>query len=365
MSLTKKTGTVILFLIIVLSMMSGCELSPVTSEKSSEPKVFMTQSDFTSGLLQWMTIDEQLVKDQGFSIYDDSKVKTYNGMVYILECFGADNIIKYDPSANSAGGIRYQFHLGDNYNPQDIEFVNDSKAYIVNMNNPSITIFNPSTKAVVGSIDISAYTYMKDSNTTPYANAVELSGTNLYVMLQRRNGTKPGAPTLILKINTITETIVDTIPLKYKDGFAMKAADGMLYVTNPGSAYSIGDGGIEVVNLSDNTVKEVISETVFGGNPNNLEHKSGTVFYVTKYIGWKNVPVVEMDLSTGTTIGTVPGVKDAFGGICYDKRDGILYVGERDSLDCGIRIFKNNIQQGNVVKGAKGLPPTSLAIIND
>jgi hypothetical protein len=325
----------------------------------------MTQSDYTSGFFQWMGVEEQLVKDPGFSIFDDSKVKTYNGVVYILECFGADNIIKYDPSANSASGIKYQFHLGNNYNPQDIEFVNDSKAYIANMNHPSITIFNPSTKTIVDSIDISAYTFLTDSNTTPYANAVELSGTNLYVMLQRRNGYKPGAPTLILKINTLTETIVDTIPLKYKDGYAMKAVDGMLYVTNPGSSYLIGDGGIEVVNLSDNTVKEVISESALGGNPNNIVHKSGTVFYVTNYIGWKNVPVLEMDLSTGTVLAKLPGVKDAFGGICYDKKDGTLYVGERDSLDCGIRIFKNNIQQGNVVKGAKGLPPTSLAVINE
>jgi DNA-binding beta-propeller fold protein YncE len=206
---------------------------------------------------------------------------------------------------------------------------------------------------------------MKDSNTTPYANAVELSGTNLYVMLQRRNGYKPGAPTLILKINTLTEAIVDTIPLKYKDGYAMEAVDGMLYVTNPGSSYSIGDGGIEVVNLSDNTVKEIVSETLLGGNPNNIAHKSGTIFYVTNYIGWKNIQVLEIDLSTGTVLATLPGVKDAFGGICYDKKDGTLYVGERDSLDCGIRIFKNNMQQGSVVKGAKGLPPTSLAVINE
>src|SRR5512133_3397136 len=172
MVFSKISVTVVVLFTIMLSMMTGCELNLNTSEKSTGPKVFMTQSDFTSGFFQWMTIGDQQVKDPGFSIYGDSKLKTFNGIVYILECFGADNIIKYDHSANSADGIMYQMHLGDNFNPQDIEFVSDSKAYIANMNHPSITIFNPSTKTIVGSINISAYTYMTDSNTTPYANAV-------------------------------------------------------------------------------------------------------------------------------------------------------------------------------------------------
>ncbi len=297
------------------------------------------------------------------SVYSDAGIRAFGGYLYVIERFGADNIMKFDPSKSDQSGAIYQMHLGDNWNPQDMEFVSATKAYISNMNEPKITVYNPMNGKVIINIDISTYTFQPDSNTSPHASDLQLVGSDLYVMLQRRNGFKPGAPTLILKINTSTDDVTDTIALQFKNGYAMAYADGALYVSNPGSAYTAGDGGIEKVVLSTKTVSTVVDETALSRSPNQIVHKSDSRFYVTNYIGWKNVKVVELDVETGTIVSTLPNIKDAFGGIYYDDVDGKLYVGERDSVEMGVRVFKENVQVGAPIKSTNSLPPTGMVVV--
>jgi DNA-binding beta-propeller fold protein YncE len=245
----------------------------------------------------------------------------------------------------------------------DMEFVSGTKAYVSNMNEPKITVFNPTTGDIIKNIDISAYTFRPDSNSSPYAGDMQLVGSDLYVLLQRRNGYNPGASTLILKINTATDAITDTISTQFKNGYALAYADGVLYVSNPGSSYVLGDGGIEKIVLATKAVSAIIDETTLGGNPNQIIYKSGTHFYVQNYIGWKNVSVVELDAASGTIVATLANVKDAYGGICYDDVDSKLYVGERDSVEMGVRIFQNNVQTGSTVKSTNSLPPTGMVVV--
>jgi hypothetical protein len=245
--------------------------------------LFIAETDFESGYVERMSLKTNKITSGGLAVFGDMAIRSFGGYIYILERLGADNVIKYDPSKNSVTGFLYQKKLGDNWNPQDIEFVSETKAYIANMNVPKITVFDPSTGAFTGIIDISEYTFMPDSNISPHASDLQLVGTDLYVLLQRRNQFFPGGQTVLLKINTVTDEITDSITLKYKNGYAMKYSDGALYVTNPGDAYSIGDGGIERVDLATKQVTELFSETVLGGNPNEIVHKSKDRFYITNY----------------------------------------------------------------------------------
>lgn len=345
-------------------LLIGCT-EPTGPDETQGVKLFVVESDYQSGLLEWIGVEDNTIGTGNISVYMDAVVRTYGGHLYILEKFGADNVLKFDTSKTDQTGVLYQTHLGDNWNPQDIEFVSETKAYVANQNVPNITIFNPLTGTVTGNIDISAYTFNPDSNYSPYANQMVIAEGNLYVMLQRRDGWNLGAPTLILTINTSTDAISadDTIVCQYKNGYDMVYADGALYVTNPGSAFSTGDGAIEKVELASKAVSTVITEDDLGGNPNQIVHKSGTHFYVQNYIGWKNVSVVEIDAATGTIVATLPSVKDAFGGICYDSVDGKLYVGERDSVDVGVRVFENNVQVAGPIKSSSTLPPVGLVVV--
>lgn len=346
-----------------LLLLTGCFENPLQTEESIKgPKLFITQSDFKSAQLQWMSIEEPATIAPGFSICNDAAVRSYGKCIYVLERYGADNLVKFDPEKNDESGVLYQKHLGDNWNPQDIEFVSETKAYITYLNEPEISIFNPASGEKSGSIDISAYTFMPDSNRSPNANDLQLVGSDLYVLLQHRNGFIPGAPSLILKIDTETNTIIDTIALTFKNGYAFCYYDGSLYVSNPGITDVNGDGGIERVELATNKVTTIIDESTLGGSSNEIIHYHDSHFYITCYVGWQDVKVLEIDAAAGKVTQTLPGIVDAFGGICYDSTDELLYVGERSVEHAGIRIFKNNKQIIATVKGNKCLPPTSMVI---
>jgi DNA-binding beta-propeller fold protein YncE len=327
------------------------------------------------------------------SLWNDAVITSFNGSIYILERRGADNIIKIDaPSTGkelfiiesdfqsgqleryridtdkfvpvTKEHIAYQYHFGDNWNPQDIEFISSSRAYVVHADEPAITVFDPAAGAVVNRIDIAKYAFMPDSNSSPYASDLLLVGSDLYVLLQRRNGWNPGAPSLILKIDTANDSITDTIPLAFKNGFAMAHYDGVLYITNPGSPSANDDGAIEALTLATKEVRTVIEESTLGGNPNQIIHKNGTRFYVQNYVGWQDVRVIEIDVADGTIVATLGDIKDAFGGIVYESATDRLYVGERNGANMGIRVYENNQPTGTPIKSDESLPPIGMALIN-
>ena len=327
------------------------------------------------------------------SVYSDAVIREYNGAVYILERTGADNIIRIDARSSEEElfivesdfqsglveryqlqsekfipvkkeQITYQYHFGVNWNPQDIAFLSSTRAYIAHADHAEITVFNPDNGTVIDHIDIAPYTFMPDSNSSPYASDLELVGKDLYVLLQRRNGWNPGAPSLILKIDTSNDEITDTIACVFKNGFGMTHDNGVLYVSNPGDPYTNDDGAIEAIDLSTNDVRTVIEETELGGNPNQVVHKNGSRFYVQNYIGWQMVSVVEIDGTDGSITATLDGVTDAYGGLYFDGKNNRLFVGERSSENCGILVFKDNVLTGSVIKSGSSLPPTGCVLIN-
>ncbi len=351
---------------LVVWTLTGCFESPTKTQKQKEGKLFVVESDYQSGVMERLNTNDTTMGSDNLSIHKDAVIRAYNGYVYIVERFGSDNIIKFDPSKNGKSGVLHQTHFGDNWNLQDIEFVSDIKAYVTS-DRSQITIFNPEEGTVIDSIDISAYTYKPDKNASPYATQMAIADDKLYVMLQRRDGWNPGASTLILTIDVSTDKILesDTIACKYKNGYDMVYSDGALYVTNPGSMSSTTtDGGVEKIDLATKKVSTVIDEKTLGGNPNQIIHKEGDLFYIQNYKGWKKVSVVEIDASSGSITKTLPNIKDAFGGICYDKVDEKLYVGERDSIDVGIKVFEDNKLVAGPIKSDNTLPPVGLVILH-
>ncbi|KMQ49631.1 hypothetical protein CHISP_3448 [Chitinispirillum alkaliphilum] len=347
----------------IVSNSKGADTSEIIIVTAKPGDLFIMQSDFQSGVIRSISSTVNSISGFNLPVHSDATLRTHGGFLYVIERMGADNILKYDPSKSGDKGVVYQTNLGNNWNPQDMVFRSNTKAYISNMNEPKITVFNPSTGKIRENINISEYTFNKEANITPYANAMVLVGTDLYVMLQRRDGWSPGAPTLLLKIDTETDKITDTIPLQFKNGHSMVYNNGALYVSNPGTLSSINDGAIERVDLATKTVTTVIKGETLGGSPNYIVHKSGNSFYITNYVGWQSVQVLEINASTGSVTNVLPNVIDAFGGIYYDKESEILYVGERDIDEMGIRIFKNNQQIGSSVKSEDCLPPTSLVVV--
>lgn len=356
-----------LIMISGICIFTGCIFDPATTNNNEDSisgaRLFIAETDYTSGLLEWMNLEKSSISSNSITIGSDPVLRTFDGYIYVIERWGSDNILKFDPSKSDESGVIYQCHVGTNWNPMDMKFVSSTKAYITCQNVPKILVFNPSTGSVEKEIDISAYTYKPDSNSTPYANQAALADGKLYVALQRRNGDNPGAPTMILTINIGNDAVEDTISMKYSDNNDLIYSDGILYASNPGSTYESGDGAIEALDVATKKLRIAITETDLGGNPYQIVHKTGTRFYVQNYIDYKDVKVMEIDFATGKIVSTLPEVKNAFGGMCYDSTNDHLYVGECSVDEMGIRIFKNNKQIGEPVTSSKSLPPASLVIV--
>lgn len=358
------TGTIC---IICAAILTGCLVDPEESGGGKPGNVFVCESDFQTGALSWIDSENETLKSGEVPVYSDAVIRNYDGYVYILERMGADNVIKYDPSAEEEERVLYQTHLGDNWNPQDIEFISATKAYIANMNEPEITVFNPATGNVIDAIDISEYTVNPDENSSPYANAIALYEDRLYVLLQRRDGFTPAEPTLILSVNTENDRIEEdeNITCTFKNGYDIICVDGILYVTNPGSSAETGDGAIEKIDIATGKVTTILTEDDLGGSPNLIVYKEGDRFYIQNYIGWMDVSVVEIDAGEKKIVATLPDITDAFGGIAYDRENEKLYVGERDQESMGIKIFKNNKRIGKVFSATNSLPPSNITIIEE
>lgn len=351
--------------IVTVFLVTGCFLEPEEEERSAPGTVFFTETDYQTGGFGWIDSEEKKLVSGAVPVYSDAVVRSYNGYVYVIERMGADNIIKFDPEADAGEEVLYQEHLGDNWNPQDIEFVSETKAYIANMNEPKITVFNPSKGTVRKQIDISGYTVNPDSNSSPYANALALGDDRCYVLLQRRDGFTPTEPSLILSINIDDDAIEEdeNITCIFKNGYDLIYVDGALYVTNPGSSMTTGDGGIEKIDLETGEVTTLLTEDDLGGSPNMIVHKAGDRFYIQNYVGWKDVSVVEIDAGDGKIVKTLPDIIDAFGGIAYDKEKEKLYIGERDDESMGIKVFENNKRVGKIFTSESSLPPSDLTLL--
>lgn len=314
------------------------------------------ESDFTSGLIEWIDLRKDSATFQKISIYNDFRLRSFGKYIFALERQNLSTVSKVDPLG---GGLIYQKKIIDGNNLSDIEVVNNSKAYISQEDNPEITVFNPESGKIITSINIKQYAF--ENEKSPYATDMVIGEGFLYVLLQRRKGYEPGASSLVLKISTNSDSIVDTIACKYKNGSSIVYANNFLYIANPGNTMKVlpGDGGIEKINLTTKEVSTIIEEDVLGGNPSNLVHATDSILYVVNAIKWQDAPVVKLNANSGKII-SLKATKDAFGEIYYDKVDSILYVGERDPSDIGVKMFKDTVQIGATIKTS--LPPTGIVI---
>jgi hypothetical protein len=134
-------------------------LPPFSLVRTQGPGVrrtLLVGSDLESGTLAWSGEgDAQPFAPGELKVHQDSDLHEQDGQIFVLERFGADNILKYDPSRGGEQGIVYRVHLGELWNPVDLELVSARKAYVSLENHPEILIFDPELGKVVSRIDIS------------------------------------------------------------------------------------------------------------------------------------------------------------------------------------------------------------------
>jgi DNA-binding beta-propeller fold protein YncE len=239
-------------------------------------------------------------------VSSDARVRWYDGRVYVVNRFGADNIEVLDGTSYSL--IR-QFSVGNGANPYDIAFASPTRAYVTRYESADLWIVNPVTGAHTGTISLAA---LADADGIPEMDRLEMVGPLLFVSLQRVNrhaGFQPTDSSLVAVVDTRLDELVDCDPatpgvqgillplVNPVTPFVFDAPRTRLYIGCVGR-YGVADGGIVRVDPVALRADGVVAgEDALGGDVLDLAwHDDGRAYAIvsdpafnTQLIRWSPV----------------------------------------------------------------------------
>ena len=352
-------------LIVMLTIAAGA---------ASDLLIATTSADFGTGSIALLAAGADETQADLLNIHSDAGVRYYGGMVYIINRLGQDNILVLDP-ADLSNPVA-QFSVGNGGNPQDIEFVSPTKAYVSLNNSDYVLIVDPSNGSELGRIDLSSFA---DGDGLPELAQMALVGDRLFVGIQRldrENFWEPVGDSYLAVVDTQTDALLDVD----------SGTDGIqgikLTSTNPGTVVAVGnrlmvgqvggyvelEGGIEVIDAGTyGSQGLLVTEAALGGQLDNFAMVTATRGYATAS-AWPSYDLLPFDLATGEVGEKLSGYS---GGYIPEMvtDDGRLIVADRgtaEDLDAaGLLIY--DAVSGDLLAGpiSTGLPPNALVVMSD
>jgi len=364
--------------LLVLSCDSDSSTSPtLKSAGDTESGIFVITSDFATGSTAFLAPSSETADIDLLNVHSDAVARTFDDKVYVTNRLGADNILVLDRA--DLGTAFFQFSVGNGSNPQDIEIISDTKAYITALARAEVLIFNPQDGTELGTIDLSAFA---DGDGLPELTQMVQFGSRIYVLaqrLQRLENFVPVGTSYLVIIDTDTDTIVDTddsndgvqaVELAAPNPNAIVVIGSRLVVSE---VSSFGDrvGGIEVFDLTAGgdvtSLGLVVDEQALDGDINGIamaDANSGFALIADE--NFANY-VVPFDLATGVVGERLPGLSTGF--IQSMAVDGNrLIVGDRGTFDApeahGLMIC--DVETNELIVGpiSTGLPPASIVVLD-
>lgn len=342
--------------------------SSVTESSSSEvveKTVYVFGSDYAAG-------DLNVVKDGALSPIDleldqDSKLVAENGSLFILSRSGKGSVSLFDTKTNK---VAWQVSADDG-NPYDLVMADKNSAWVAMYNTPEIRLINTATGATVKSIDTKNLISIEGA-VTPNAADLEVSGDTLFVVFQRNLYDAATWSTIfsegLLAMYKLSDgALLDTVQLATLNPMSVKVVKGSVYVGTQGD-YTTGEGAIEKIDLAKKSSSVFVSKEKLGGGVNSMvvDYASAKAF-VAVYKAYGDVPVVEVDLATGT-VKVIAGVADAEGSLAYDSAKGLLYVGDRGVMNyetyksTDYKVYAYDGTKLTAIENGSALPPYSIAL---
>lgn len=340
--------------------------SSVVISSSSEEVVttYVFGSDYTTGELRWIV--DGKISAKSIQLNQDSKVISAGENIFVLERYGADNIVLIDQKGQK---IKWQQSFETNDNPSDVVKASDTEVW-VGLEGP-----NKIVKVAVADGKVTKTIKTDDFAKAEgqFANVVDLevSGDTLFALFRRAVAGWPAGypdPGLLAMYKLNDGTLLDTIRLAKVNPSAMAFVNGKLYVASAGqyeaSGATLADDvrGIEVVDFSKKASTTVVDGTKLGGGISSfaVDAKNG-IAYAAIYKNYGDVPLVQVDLSA-KTVTSIAGVSDVEGSLAFDAATSSLYIGDRVYGSEAVYVYK----AGKVSKleaAAGVLPPYSITIM--
>lgn len=334
-------------------------------------RAFVVTTDYTTGSASVVHCDSaHTVELDVASVHGDAVAVRYDGLVYVINRGGADNIQVIDPDAGYA--TLRQFTVGNGLNPVDIAFRSPTTAYVSRYETNELLVVDPSSGAMLRTVDLSSFA---DADGLCEMDRLCLVGDRLFVTIQRidrDNWWMPAGDSYVAVIDCVADTLLDCDPgapgvqsilLPATNPFSDLELDPVtnrLLVSCVGN-WGTADGGVVKIDPWALAVDGfLLTEAAAGGDVNDVEVYSATIAYaVITNAAWCT-DLVSFDPSTGLTTGTVwsPG-----GYVINDieiSPGGELFLADQTATAPGIRMWI--AATGAPIAGpiSTGLPPFDI-----
>ena len=326
----------------------------VSAPANSLPKTnvaFVLTTDFSTGSYSVVDLATRNVfKDlKRGGVHSDAIARFFSGRVYVVNRLGADSIQIIDPQLGFITPTNGEPSVGTGTNPQDIVFVNASKAYVSRLGSAQLVIINPTTLARLGVLDLSRLVKPNDSDGSPEPAYMLIRNGLVYVALQHIDFKQPQLPKVangeVAVIDPTTDRIVTVIKLNGKNPLSelqFSPTLNRILVSSVGD-FGVTDGGIEAINPDTNTVdvQFAISEATIGGDITAFVIVSRTKgFAIVEDANFAN-SLVTFDPSTGQRLKTIVGPLNVLvPHLAINSRNEVyLAVTDTQTATPGLRIF--------------------------
>src|SRR5574341_1123509 len=201
----------------------------------------------------------------------DAIARLFNGRVYVVNRLPVDSIQIVDPQQGfttpTTNGV---LSVDSGSDPQDIAFVNATKAYVSRLASARLLIINPTTLARLGELDLRSLVKPDDSDGSPDPAFMLVHNGLVYVEL--RHEVANGEVAVIDPTNDTIRTVIQLHGKNPVSELQFSPTLNRILVSSVGDFASdnggLNDGGIDAINPDTNTVDAqfIVNEATMGGD---------------------------------------------------------------------------------------------------
>jgi len=337
---------------------------------ATQSRAFVFATDFGSGTIANVAFGPpRPVTPNVAAVCADAVLRHHQGLLYVIERFGCDNVRVLDP-ANGFALVR-QFSVGNGSNPNDIVVVSPTKAYVARYDSADLWIVNPSTGAFIGAISLAPFA---DADGIPEMNRMAMVGGRVFITVQRIDRDAFFTPTdssAVVVIDAATDALVDCdpaapglqgilLPFQNPTTELIVEASGRLIVGCTGF-YGANDGGVVRIDPLALTVDGIeTTEAALGGDIADVVPATATRGFVVLSDASYNTVCKPYDRATGAA-GTAVYATSGFNLADAEANDrGELWLCDRTPANPGVRVFDVATLAPLAGPLSTGLPPLDI-----